>query len=162
MLIRLVAKHSRGRALDYDLVDLLRTLCRCERTWVLTRDWSVSELDLWTYQEGASGDGASRLLFPELAEASQIEPVLVSGERLLERSAVVHQFESGLFLRVVDPALPVQIAPHLRLWHGPATFQATNVDLEIRCDEAGPYEIVSLDPRLIECLGGSFAEMEEE
>jgi hypothetical protein len=151
MLILLKYKCAPDQALDYQLIDILRSLSTYDRDAVISRFWLVASLELYTYEKGAYGQKAIELLFPEIPTANKTD-ALVLGQRLLERSALVHQFESGLFLRVIDPAKQVRLYPDLQLSNGPTHYQATNVDLEIRCGEAGPYEIITDDKALIDFI----------
>jgi hypothetical protein len=162
MLVRLLAKCEAGNPLDAQLVQVLRELSTYDYTSVIPRSWRVSDLDLWAYPGGGHDELAMRLMFPELGEDNEATVLAVTGERLFERSALVHQFESGLFLRIVDPAVPVEVSPDNRLWHGPPRFQASNIDLEIRCGEGGPFEVVSLDQRLIRYFQEIYAITEVE
>lgn len=162
MVIRLIARYMKRGALDYGLVDILRAMSAYDYSTVQHYHWQVSDLDLSMYGGGAFDRDALLLLFPELTLPADAKRAVVSGERLLERSATVHQFESGLFLRVIDSERDVHLRSDYRLWHGPAEFQATNVDMEIRCDEAAPYEIVSSDEQLIQYLQNVFALTEIE
>ena len=166
MMIRLLAKTKTGQALDYDLIDVLRAISAWSWDAVIGHYWQVSDLSLHSYSHlgGGADVGALELLFPEkefpTGDVAWGKTVAVAdGERLMERCAIIHQFEEGLFLRLIDPAIEAVCFPDMRFYNGPDTFQATNTDLEIRCDE-GPYEIVSDDARLIAYLQGVFAETE--
>ncbi len=164
MLIRILAKHSTQPWLDYSLVDILRALARQNWPSVIGRQWRVSDLDLCVYKRGLGGwaDTALRLMFPEADVPEDAEVCFVTGERLLERSAVVHQFEDGLFLRLVDPEVEPVANVGYRLWHGPPGFQFSNVDLEIRCEEACAYEVVSNDLMALQHLANVFGLTEFE
>jgi hypothetical protein len=101
-------------------------------------------------------------MFPEYGrQLTDNDHLIVDGERLMERVALIHQFEAGLFLRVIDVTQPVNVVPGCRLWKGPTVFQATNVDLEIRLGES-PYEVVTDDEGLIGYLQECFAQTELE
>lgn len=156
MLIVLNYKCVPGSALDYQLVDVLRSISIYDRDAVINRFWLVGLLDLYTYHDGGCGDAAIKLLLPETPITDKEMSMPVLGERLLERSAMVHQFESGLFLRMFDPQKQTRLYSKIRLSDGPTTYQATNVDLEIRCGEAGPYEIVTDDIALIDHIKNQF------
>lgn len=162
MLIRILARCKITKALDYQLIDVLRALSTYSRNCVIGRSWLVSDLDVWSYARGYIGPEAIQEFFPEALTHQATTRLAVAGERLMERSALIHQFESGLFLRMIDSTAPLNLLPERRLIYGPSHFQATNVDIEIRCDEASPYEIVSFDEQLISCLQDIFNETELE
>jgi len=157
MLICLKAKCKSSLTIDYQLIDILRSLSIQNRCCVISRKWFVTALDLYTYRSGASGSDALALLLPETVLSSDGSGAYVSGERLLERSSIVHQFEDGLFMRVIDESVSITVLRDYKLRHGPANFQSSNVDLEIRCGEAAAYEVVSDDEALIMHLADQFA-----
>ncbi len=152
--------NSDDRSLDYEFVDVLRALSQQNRDNVISRLWLVRELDFYTYNDDFEGN-RFQFLFPELGLNGREEQILVNGERLLERSALIHYLESGLFLRVTDTQNEVKVDTEYRLYRGPSHFQATNIDLEIRRDEA-PIEVVTEDESIIAHLKYAFAKTEVE
>lgn len=156
MLIRLQRRYksSPPKFSDYEIVDVLRALSQHDRDSIISRTWLVQELDFFAYNDDFKFD-RFQFLFPEQGLEEGTEEVLVSGERLLERSALIHILESGLFLRVVDTNLEVQVDAEYRLAGGPPRFQATNVDLELRSYES-PMEVVTEDEHVIAHLQWAF------
>ena len=159
MMLRINARHKRNNFNDYELIDILRALSMYDRNAVIGRHWRLSDLEFWPYALVQTFEDDIATIFPEFGGARDASHFVVDGERLMERSALVHQFECGWFLRIVNPEQSVVPVDNYRLWQGPPVFQASNTDLEIRIDES-PYEIVSQDSNIIACLRGSFAETE--
>jgi len=157
MLITLDYMARPGPARDYHLVEILRCISQYDYSAVIGRQWRVSDLEIWMYGPLGGTEDDLNAMFPEGGVVTGEGFALVGGERLMERSAVVQLFESGHFLRLVDPAVPVELESDYKLLNGPVVFQASNVDLEIRCAEACPYEIVSSDENLIAKLNEDFA-----
>jgi hypothetical protein len=134
----------------FDLIDLLRLLSRYDTTAVIGRVWELAEVAPTCYGYGSALEREEALAYLDCGYEG--ESARLSGERLMERAAVVAQFESGLFLRLIDPRRSAQLESSYKLRRGPARFQATNTDLEIRRDEIDDYELVTADERLVSHL----------
>lgn len=162
MLIRLLNKYPNtvGLATDYGLIDVLRSLSQFKSQDIVDRLWLVRDVDFYAYADDFTS-GRLQFLFPERDLPRGEEQVLVTGERLLERSALIHFLEEGWFLRVVDAQRPIEVDTEYKLYRGPARLQATNIDLEIRCNEA-PIEVVTKEKDMIFHLQSHFAKTEIE
>lgn len=156
MLLTLAENYSPHGAIYLELIDILRGMSRYNSHSVIGRHWRVSDLDVCPYAVGACNGWELWEMFPEYADKGHMDHLIVDGERLMERASLIHQVEVGLFVRIIDIEQPVHVGPGYRLYHGPASFQATNVDLEIRCNE-GPYEIVTDDELIVASMMDSFA-----
>lgn len=144
---------------EKQLIDILRFISRFNRELVIGRFWRLSDLDIWPYTAITTVQEATFTIFPESGTDVTFPNFVIEGERLMERSALIHQVEAGWFLRIIDAEQAVVPLPGYRLFKGPPTFQASNVDLEIRVDET-LYEIVSEDLKLIAFLREFLGETE--
>ena len=160
MIVRLLGKCRTGSYRDYDLVDVLRCLSVQSAANVIGRTWLIVDLDLHAYYGGGFGPLAITAMFPGAALKIDGSQATVDGERLLQGAALIHHVESGIFIRAIRSAEPVLLRPDYRLSGGPLEPQATNADLEIRCDESGPFEVVTADDDVCEHLRASFAATE--
>ena len=165
LLIRLKNKYKCEPHLDFGLVNLLRDLSQFDSGIVLDFMWRVSDVETMPYRPAHSSGCELCDLFPERREEIEASDsndynrfVHVPGERLMERSALVHQFEFGMFVRLRAAESSADLISDYRLWRGPAAYQATNTDLEIRCAEASSYDIITADDDLITFLQSVYCE----
>lgn len=157
MLIQLNSKYDTNYhyGLNYGLVDILRVMSSHRHDNVIGRQWLICDIDFYAYCDDFSSERMC-LLFPEYSDRECLNKVLVEGERLIERAALIHIFERLLLFRVRDPELPIEVDYEYKLRNGPMIFQATNVDLEIRSAES-PFEVITQDTELMEHLQHTFS-----
>ncbi|MDE2126455.1 MAG: hypothetical protein KGJ62_07690 [Armatimonadetes bacterium] len=143
----------------WDLIDVLRALATAGPSAVALSEWFLSDVEFHTYLPGARQSGADAeavgIMFPELA-AQESRAARVSGVRLLERAAIVHQCECVHAARRScrrAVALPVEIA-HCRT--PGATPPPFPVDLVIRNSDFGPYQVIAAELAAVDCLRQSF------
>ena len=161
MLIRVHKKSAPLRERNWDLIDILRNLSTHDAFSVVSRQWMVIDIETATYigaeatyrdgvvrtaaLGGADGDEGLGVLFPEASVFGSPGRVVVSGERLMERTAVLAYVEYGMFLRIRNVELDVTLPPDFRDRYGDPGFIAQNVDIEIRRCDLGPFEVAATD-----------------
>ncbi len=143
--------------MDYTLIDILRNISSYDRETVLGYQWMISQLDLVSYYGGGFGSEGLKILFPELEVSSQNTIAIATGERLMERSALIHQFEDGYFFRIADSHSGQDV---LRI--NPAVYDIEmpgdlKFDLKISCVECSAYEVETEDTAILDCLQYHFA-----
>ena len=141
---------------DCDLIHILRALSAWKYTSVIGARWIVSDLEFYPYRMDWSISNS----FPEFEDVGSQPKITISGERLMELSSLIHQFESGLFLRVKNSNMKVDIIQKYQLMSAPCAFQATNVDIEIRIGDFSHFEVIAEDVNLIEFLASAFSVVE--
>src|SRR5438477_8515566 len=93
-LLRLPRQLRAARWAPYELVDVLRAVSRHSIASVIGRTWWVSDVEPVQF----SGADDPEWFLPGCPWIGEPPHALVSGERLMERAAVTHQFHQGLFL----------------------------------------------------------------
>ncbi len=151
MILRPEYRYCRRRAAscEFELIDLLRDFSSCDYNHVLTRNWYIAEVD--EYNPYIHSEKLEHIYGWGTQIASN--GILVHGETFMETVGTIHQIENGLFMRVIDANMPIQLPPppHIFLWHGQETFHSPNVDIEIRID-ALCYEIITENQSIIDCI----------
>ncbi|MDE2126457.1 MAG: hypothetical protein KGJ62_07700 [Armatimonadetes bacterium] len=144
---------------DFSLIDILRLLTPIGWDLVVERDWWVHGLSVRLFGQsissGRAGDGGMRAMFPELGHGDESAAV-VTGERLLERSALVAQWVTGRVHRVSrskEKALPTQV---LRLGEGCIT-EPPPTDFAAWLTPAGPWSIACLNESEFDAVYDVFA-----
>jgi|CXWL01.1.fsa_nt_gi hypothetical protein len=131
-----------------DIVDLLRALSVRDSAAVLGRIWQIETLDVHCYGFGGFNQSVYGDLFTSSSLADQQGSVLVDGSQLLRGSALIHQTEECLLMRVESAAMPTALVEPRDRMLGVKHFLATNIDFEIRRDD-GPFEVVTRDREII-------------
>lgn len=110
------------------LAELLASICCLDRDLVLANPWIVPVIDVQLINNtGGSGMEGRAALFPGEPRAGP-----VSGERLIERAALLLAVEELWCLRARCAGSEITLEEGATIDPGPPRFQASNVNLEIR------------------------------
>lgn len=148
-LLRLSNQAAASRPLlEFELINLLRAIARWKASDVFGRTWYVQEIETFDYQPPPRG----LVDMAVFTDDSSVGVAILEGERLLERSALIGQVETGFVFRVKKGCEPVGDTRGLPAWNGPAYVQLPGCDLEIRMSEVRGFEIVTEEVALLEYL----------
>ena len=151
MILRPEYRYLRDREAYevFHLIDMLRDFSMYDYNHVLTRMWHVAEVE--EYTPYIQTEKLERIYGWDTQMNSN--GILIDGTLFMETVGTLHEIESGIFMRVIDANMPIQLPPppHIFLWHGQETFHSPNVDIEIRID-ALCYEIITENQSIIDCI----------
>lgn len=159
MRMRLLAMCKDLQYIDYDLVDILRALSRQNGNNVIDHYWIVTDADFGGYKNNNGGSDyvGLKMMFPEAGEHFNNNFIVVSGERLMERSALIHQCESGRFLRLLDASTRSELSDRNLSDSELDVIRKTKSDIEIFRYDFSPFEVIFDDENIFLYLQTQFA-----